>query len=97
MKIGTAPNGDGGQIYRWTLKHVSLNGSNIDGMNVLIGNEDNLEVQQVTRISNNGQTMDITRDEIVDNNQIGWTGTVISTPSGYEKNWETYAGYYEVL
>lgn len=85
-------------MYRWSLKHASINSANIDRMNVMIGEPGKESAQDARRTTVNGN-----------GDQPGDVGKVISTKvsndaeSNHESNhssrnhdgqWETYTGTY---
>lgn len=77
--IATIPD----SVYKWTLKHSSLNSNYIDKMQVLIGPAGNEKVSSATRIaSDSGQVIGEISDTIVSTN---------SKASG--PTWNTYQGY----
>lgn len=88
--IATEP----GVMYKWSLRHASLDEAYLDKMSVMIGAPGHETAQQATRVSVNGL-----------GDKTGPVGTVIATPSGldYEDDgvdtdpwWETYTGEYLV-
>lgn len=77
-----------GTVYTWSLKHTSTLSSFADSMQVLIGKPGDEAAQQATRISSqNG-------------NEIGWSGTTITTHTISSdvntKKWDTYTGVYHI-
>ena len=85
--VATTP----GVMYRWSLKHASINSANIDRMNVMIGEPGQETAQEATRTTVNGH-----------GDKTGKVGTEIATkvsnsasdqgnPAG---QWETYTGTY---
>lgn len=92
--VATTP----GVMYRWSLKHASINSANIDRMSVMIGEPGKESAQDARRTTVNGN-----------GDQPGDVGKVISTKvsndaeSNHESNhssrnhdgqWETYTGTY---
>lgn len=88
--IATEP----GVMYKWSLRHASLDEAYLDKMSVMIGAPGHETAQQATRVSVNGL-----------GDKTGPVGTVIATPSGLDYKddgvdtdpwWETYTGEYLV-
>lgn len=86
--IATEP----GVMYKWSLRHASLDEAYLDKMSVMIGAPGHETAQQATRVSVNGL-----------GDRTGPVGTVIATPSGVDTYdgdtdpwWETYTGEYLV-
>lgn len=86
--IATEP----GVMYKWSLRHASLDEAYLDKMSVMIGTPGHETAQQATRVSVNGL-----------GDRTGPVGTVIATPSGVDTYdgdtdpwWETYTGEYLV-
>ena len=91
--VATVP----GVMYKWSLKHASLDSSHLDKMNVIIGEPGKETAQEATRTTANGH-----------GDKLGKVGTVISTkvsnpemPAGnkfqegaHTGQWETYTGTY---
>lgn len=91
--VATVP----GVMYKWSLKHASLDSSHLDKMSVIIGEPGKETAQEATRTTANGH-----------GDKLGKVGTVISTkvsnpemPSGNKSpegahtgQWETYTGTY---
>ena len=91
--VATVP----GVMYKWSLKHASLDSSHLDKMSVIIGEPGKETAQEATRTTANGH-----------GDKLGKVGTVISTkvsnpemPAGNEfqegahtGQWETYTGTY---
>lgn len=91
--VATVP----GVMYKWSLKHASLDSSHLDKMSVIIGEPGKETAQEATRTTANG-----------DGDKLGKVGTVISTkvsnpemPAGnkfqegaHTGQWETYTGTY---
>lgn len=88
---------DPGVMYKWSLKHASLDSSHLDKMSVIIGEPGKETAQEATRTTANGH-----------GDKLGKVGTVISTkvsnpemPAGnkfqegaHTGQWETYTGTY---
>lgn len=86
-----------GVMYKWSLKHASLDSSHLDKMSVIIGEPGKETAQEATRTTANGH-----------GDKLGKVGTVISTkvsnpkiPDGNKSQegahtgqWETYTGTY---
>lgn len=86
-----------GVMYKWSLKHASLDSSHLDKMSVIIGEPGKETAQEATRTTANGH-----------GDKLGKVGTVISTkvsnpemPAGnkfqegaHTGQWETYTGTY---
>lgn len=84
-------------MYKWSLKHASLDSSHLDKMSVIIGEPGKETAQEATRTTANGH-----------GDKLGKVGTVISTkvsnpemPAGnkfqegaHTGQWETYTGTY---
>lgn len=91
--VATVP----GVMYKWSLKHASLDSSHLDKMSVIIGEPGKETTQEATRTTANGH-----------GDKLGKVGTVISTkvsnpemPAGnkfqegaHTGQWETYTGTY---
>lgn len=91
--VATVP----GAMYKWSLKHASLDSSHLDKMSVIIGEPGKETAQEATRTTANGH-----------GDKLGKVGTVISTkvsnpemPAGnkfqegaHTGQWETYTGTY---
>ena len=85
--IATTP----GVMYRWSLKHASINSANIDRMSVMIGEPGKETAQEATRTTVNGN-----------GDKTGKVGTEIATKvsnsasDGWNRvgQWETYTGTY---
>lgn len=91
--VATVP----GVMYKWSLKHASLDSSHLDKMSVIIGEPGKETAQEATRNTANGH-----------GDKLGKVGTVISTkvsnpemPAGnkfqegaHTGQWETYTGTY---
>ena len=91
--VATVP----GVMYKWSLKHASLDSSHLDKMSVVIGEPGKETAQEATRTTANGH-----------GDKLGKVGTVISTkvsnpemPAGnkfqegaHTGQWETYTGTY---
>lgn len=91
--VATVP----GVMYKWSLKHASLDSSHLDKMSVIIGEPGKETAQEATRTTANGH-----------GDKLGKVGTVISTkvsnpeiPDGnkfqegaHTGQWETYTGTY---
>lgn len=91
--VATVP----GVMYKWNLKHASLDSSHLDKMSVIIGEPGKETAQEATRTTANGH-----------GDKLGKVGTVISTkvsnpemPAGnkfqegaHTGQWETYTGTY---
>lgn len=91
--VATVP----GVMYKWSLKHASLDSSHLDKMSVIIGEPGKETAQEATRTTANGH-----------GDKLGTVGTVISTkvsnpemPAGnkfqegaHTGQWETYTGTY---
>ena len=91
--VATVP----GVMYKWSLKHASLDSSHLDKMSVIIGEPGKETAQEATRTTANGH-----------GDKLGKVGTVISTkvsnpkipdsnksPEGaHTGQWETYTGTY---
>lgn len=91
--VATVP----GVMYKWSLKHASLDSSHLDKMSVIIGEPDKETAQEATRTTANGH-----------GDKLGKVGTVISTKVSNPKipdsnksqegahtgQWETYTGTY---
>lgn len=91
--VATVP----GVMYKWSLKHASLDSSHLDKMSVIIGKPGKETAQEATRTTANGH-----------GDKLGKVGTVISTkvsnpamPDGNKSpegahtgQWETYTGTY---
>lgn len=91
--VATVP----GVMYKWSLKHASLDSSHLDKMSVIIGEPGKETAQEATRTTTNGH-----------GDKLGKVGTVISTkvsnpemPAGnkfqegaHTGQWETYTGTY---
>ena len=92
--VATTP----GVMYRWSLKHASINSANIDRMSVMIGEPGKESAQDATRTTVNGN-----------GDQPGDVGKVISTKvrnkaelgggsdhssRNHDGQWETYTGTY---
>lgn len=91
--VATVP----GVMYKWSLKHASLDSSHLDKMSVIIGEPGKETAQEATRTTANGH-----------GDKLGKVGTVISTkvsnpemPAGnkfqegaHTGQWETYTGTY---
>lgn len=91
--VATVP----GVVYKWRLKHASLDSSHLDKMSVIIGEPGKETAQEATRATANGH-----------GDKLGKVGTVISTkvsnpemPAGnkfqegaHTGQWETYTGTY---
>lgn len=88
--VATTP----GVMYRWSLKHASINSANIDRMNVMIGEPGKESAQDARRTTVNGN-----------GDQPGDVGKVISTKvsndaesnhssRNHDGQWETYTGTY---
>ena len=91
--VATVP----GVMYKWSLKHASLDSSHLDKMSVIIGEPGKETAQEATRTTANGH-----------GDKLGKVGTVISTkvsnpemPAGnkfqegaHTGQWETYPGTY---
>lgn len=86
-----------GVMYKWSLKHASLDSSHLDKMSVIIGEPGKETAQEATRTTANGH-----------GDKLGKVGTVISTKVSNPKipdsnksqegahtgQWETYTGTY---
>lgn len=84
-------------MYKWSLKHASLDSSHLDKMSVIIGEPGKETAQEATRTTANGH-----------GDKLGKVGTVISTKVSNPKipdsnksqegahtgQWETYTGTY---
>lgn len=84
-------------MYKWSLKHASLDSSHLDKMSVIIGEPGEETAQEATRTTANGH-----------GDKLGKVGTVISTKVSNPKipdsnksqegahtgQWETYTGTY---
>lgn len=91
--VATVP----GVMYKWSLKHASLDSSHLDKMSVIIGEPGKETAQEATRTTANGH-----------GDKLGKVGTVIATkvsnpemPAGnkfqegaHTGQWETYTGTY---
>ncbi|MDB6541921.1 InlB B-repeat-containing protein [Bifidobacterium longum] len=91
--VATVP----GVMYKWSLKHASLDSSHLDKMSVIIGEPGKETAQEATRATANGH-----------GDKLGKVGTVISTKVSNPKipdsnksqegahtgQWETYTGTY---
>lgn len=91
--VATVP----GVMYKWSLKHASLDSSHLDKMSVIIGEPGKETAQEATCTTANGH-----------GDKLGKVGTVISTkvsnpemPAGnkfqegaHTGQWETYTGTY---
>lgn len=91
--VATVP----GVMYKWSLKHASLDSSHLDKMSVIIDEPGKETAQEATRTTANGH-----------GDKLGKVGTVISTkvsnpemPAGnkfqegaHTGQWETYTGTY---
>lgn len=87
--VATVP----GAMYKWSLKHASLDSSHLDKMSVIIGEPGKETAQEATRTTANGH-----------GDKLGKVGTVISTKVSNPENkfqegahtgqWETYEGTY---
>ena len=85
--VATTP----GVMYRWSLKHASINSANIDRMSVMIGEPGKETAQEATRTTVNGN-----------GDKTGKVGTEIATKvsnsasDGWDHTgqWETYTGTY---
>lgn len=85
--VATTP----GVMYRWSLKHASINSANIDRMSVMIGEPGKETAQEATRATVNGN-----------GDKTGKVGTEIATKvsnsasDGWDHTgqWETYTGTY---
>ena len=85
--VATTP----GVMYRWSLKHASINSANIDRMSVMIGEPGKETAQEATRATVNGN-----------GDKIGKVGTEIATKVSnsasdgwnHTGQWETYTGTY---
>lgn len=91
--VATVP----GVMYKWSLKHASLDSSHLDKMSVIIGEPGKETAQEATRTTANGH-----------GDKLGKVGKVISTkvsnpemPAGnkfqegaHTGQWETYTGTY---
>ena len=91
--VATVP----GVMYKWSLKHASLDSRHLDKMSVIIGEPGKETAQEATRTTANGH-----------GDKLGKVGTVISTkvsnpemPAGnkfqegaHTGQWETYTGTY---
>lgn len=91
--VATVP----GVMYKWSLKHASLDSSHLDKMSVIIGEPGKETAQEATRTTANGH-----------GDKLGKVGTVISTKVSNPKipdsnksqegahtgQWETYTGTY---
>ena len=91
--VATVP----GVMYKWSLKHASLDSSHLDKMSVIIGEPGKETAQEPTRTTANGH-----------GDKLGKVGSVISTkvsnpemPDGNKSpegahtgQWETYTGTY---
>lgn len=87
--VATVP----GAMYKWSLKHASLDSSHLDKMSVIIGEPGKETAQEATRTTANGH-----------GDKLGKVGTVISTKVSNPENkfqegahtgqWETYTGTY---
>lgn len=91
--VATVP----GVMYKWSLKHASLDSSHLDKMSVIIGGPGKETAQEATRTTANGH-----------GDKLGKVGTVISTKVSNPKipdsnksqegahtgQWETYTGTY---
>lgn len=93
QNVATVP----GVMYKWSLKHASLDSSHLDKMSVIIGEPGKETAQEATRTTANGH-----------GDKLGKVGTVISTKVSNPKipdsnksqegahtgQWETYTGMY---
>ena len=85
--VATTP----GVMYRWSLKHASINSANIDRMSVMIGEPGKETAQEATRATVNGN-----------GDKTGKVGTEIATKVSnsasdgwnHTGQWETYTGTY---
>ncbi|QGM62723.1 surface protein [Bifidobacterium catenulatum subsp. kashiwanohense] len=85
--VATTP----GVMYRWSLKHTSINSANIDRMSVMIGEPGKETAQEATRTTVNGH-----------GDKTGKVGTEIATKVSNSVSdqwnrvgqWETYTGTY---
>ena len=85
--VATTP----GVMYRWSLKHASINSANIDRMSVMIGEPGKETAQEATRTTVNGN-----------GDKTGKVGTEIATKVSnsasdgwnHTGQWETYTGTY---
>lgn len=85
--VATTP----GVMYRWSLKHASINSANIDRMNVMIGEPGKETAQEATRTTVNGH-----------GDKTGKVCTEIATKVSNSASdqwnrvgqWETYTGTY---
>lgn len=91
--VATVP----GVMYKWSLKHASLDSSHLDKMSVIIGEPGKETAQEATRTTANGH-----------GDKLGKVGTVISTKvsnpemrdgnkfqeGAHTGQWETYTGTY---
>lgn len=87
--VATVP----GAMYKWSLKHASLDSSHLDKMSVIIGEPGKETAQEATRTTANGH-----------GDKLGKVDTVISTKVSNPENkfqegahtgqWETYTGTY---
>lgn len=91
--VATVP----GVMYKWSLKHASLDSSHLDKMSVIIGEPGKETAQEATRTTANGH-----------GDKLGKVGTVISTKvsnpemsdgnklqeGAHTGQWETYTGMY---
>lgn len=91
--VATVP----GAMYKWSLKHASLDSSHLDKMSVIIGEPGKETAQEATRTTANGH-----------GDKLGKVGTVISTKvsnpemrdgnkfqeGAHTGQWETYTGTY---
>lgn len=91
--VATVP----GVMYKWSLKHASLDSSHLDKMSVIIGEPGKETAQEATRTTANGH-----------GDKLGKVGTVISTKvsnpempadnkfqeGAHTGQWETYTGAY---
>ena len=85
--VATTP----GVMYRWSLKHTSINSANIDRMSVMIGEPGKETAQEATRTTVNGH-----------GDKTGKVGTEIATKVSNSISdqwnrvgqWETYTGTY---
>ena len=91
--VATVP----GVMYKWSLKHASLDSKHLDKMSVIIGEPGKETAQEATRTTANGH-----------GDKLGKVGTVISTKvsnpemsdgnksqeGAHTGQWETYTGTY---
>lgn len=91
--VATVP----GAMYKWSLKHASLDSRHLDKMSVIIGEPGKETAQEATRTTANGH-----------GDKLGKVGTVISTKvsnpemrdgnklqeGAHTGQWETYTGTY---